>query len=226
MRNIKLFVLLTTLLLFTGCTVDYNLTIDSSLNENVSINEDVNKAIPLYYDDYSVLYEFNNEVDGYKYYDRVNTNGLTRYNATYNYNDFTRVTSCSSVFDKCEFVNKGKGIYIISTTKGARIFDNYANLDAININITINGDIIKNNADSVNNNVYTWKLTKENAKDKSIHIEFKNNKKISGDTKKDIKQQDEDEKTRNNIIYLSALILVLIVLLVVLVIAGKNKYKK
>ena len=226
MRNIKLFVLLTTLLLFTGCAVDYNLTIDSNLNESVSINEDVNKAMPLYYEDYSVLYEFNDKVDGYKYYDRVNTNGFTKYNATYNYNDFTRVTSCSSVFDKCEFINKGQGIYIISTTKGARIFDSYANLDVININITINGEVIKNNADSVNENVYTWKLTKENAKNKSILLEFKNNKKMSGDTKKDTKETDEDEKTKNNIIYLSALIVFLVVLLIVMIIVGRNKYKK
>ena len=158
MKYLKSSVLLFLLLLLTGCTVNYNLDVDADFVENININSNIpTKEIPLYIDDYNITYEATEKLDNYKYYSLIKNGNNTNYSAKYKNSDFSQVTSCGLLFDKCEFINIGGGVSVISTTTGTGIFYDYPDIDVINISLNINGEVVTSNADSVNGNVYTWK---------------------------------------------------------------------
>lgn len=225
MKYIKSFVLLFLLLLLTGCTVNYNLDVDTNFTENIIINSNIpTKEIPLYIDDYNITYEATEKLDNYKYYSLIKNGNITNYSATFKSSEFSKVTSCGLLFDKCEFINVGGGKSVISTTTGTGVFYDYPEIDVININLNINGDVITSNADSVNNNVYTWRITPENASEKKIYVEFTGKFKGSNDVKTSGKS--EKEKNKENLIYLSILLGALIALFVALLVLQKKKYKQ
>ena len=223
MNYIKLIVMLFLLFLITGCTVNYNLTIDNDYKEYININTNINNEIPLYFEDMDNLSEETDKLDGYKYYSKSNNNGYTTYTATFDFDTFSKVTSCKLLFDKCELIRVDGGHTVLSTTTGTSIFYTYPEMDAINITITVTGEVYNNNADSVVNNTYVWKLTKDNASDKKIYLEFKGSTKTNNNT---TKEKTEEEKTKENIIYLGVLLVVLIGLLFVIIMIRKNKYNK
>ena len=224
MKYIKSVVLLFLLLLLTGCTVNYNLDVDAEFVENITINSNIpTKEVPLYINDYNITYEATEKLDNYKYYSLIKNGNTTNYSATFKNSDFSKVTSCGLLFDKCEFINIGGGVSVISTTTGTGIFYDYPDIDAININLNINGEVVTSNADSVKGNVYTWQVTKENADNKKVYVEFKGKFKSNSETKSSGKS--EKEKAKENLIYLSILLAALIGLLVLAITMKKKQHK-
>ena len=222
MKIIKSIILLFPILLLSGCTINYDLTIDSKANEKIVINSDAfKKEVPLFIDDYDITYESNGKLDGYDYYDLEKLDGKTIYRAAFNKNEFRNATSCHLVFEKCNFVSN-EGITVLSTTTGTIIFETYPELDAININIKVNGEVVSHNADNVNEDVYSWYINRDNANDKRILLEFKGT--ISSDNGDTI-EDNTAKKNKENIIYLSILLGVLIALAILLVFINRKKFK-
>ena len=55
-----------------------------------------------------------------------------------------------------------------------KIFAQFPTLDVINININLNNSTaIENNADKKEKNTYSWKITRNNYKEKNIYLKFK-----------------------------------------------------
>ena len=224
MKYIKSILLLFLLFLITGCTVNYSLTIDENLNEYIHINSNIDEEIPLYYEDLDNLSEVDGKLDGYKYYNKSNNNGYTSYTIAYDETDFSKITSCNLLFDKCELVKIENGNRVLSTTTGTGIFNTYPYVDSININLTINGEVVTNNADTITNNTYIWKLTPETANDKKIYVEFKDNNKSGSKNNKT--EKTDKEKTKENLFYLGLLLVALVALLVVIITIQRKKYKQ
>ena len=222
MKIIKSLILLLPMFLLSGCTINYDLTIDSKVNEVILINSDIyKKEVPMYIDDYDVTYESTGKLDGYKYYDLQKYNGNTIYKAAFNKNTFRNATSCNLLFEKCNFVSN-EGITVLSTTTGTIIFETYPELEAININITLNGEVVNHNADKVSDNMYSWYINPSNAKEKRILFEYKGT--ISSDFSQTI-EDDTESKDKENIMYLSILLIVLIGLAVLIVFMNRKKFK-
>jgi len=175
----KKIVFLLLILLVSGCTSNYELEISNdSFKENISvvINKDeipskpVNETIetddqitPFLENKYSAL--FSNEKAYYKkkvayYGDYINVN--MKYN--YNLEEFKDSNSLNLCFE--EFVFENEETYYIHAY--GNFYCLYTN--EININIKSNNKVIKNNATSVNGNIYTWTINDSNSN--NVNIEF------------------------------------------------------
>ncbi|MBR6072195.1 MAG: hypothetical protein IKP77_05105 [Acholeplasmatales bacterium] len=214
----KKIILLFSLILLTGCSAEYNLTIvnDSYKEElnvdNVKIDNINDLVLPLNYD-----------VDEYDI-DKVKPGDVGFYNAkldnngyllshTFNYSSFIKSTLLNSCYDRVDVVKNSKNIYI-STVGSFRCYDNY-NVDDIKVNIISKYKLVDSNADSVNNNVYSWNINKDNL-DKGIYIEFVLPKK--SEKKKKIFINNDN----NFYLFLFQASLILFLLVIIMVIKKKN----
>ena len=168
--------------IFTGCTVNYNLKIsDNVINEKISIQELSEKI-----DTSTADRNLNNT------YSQYNNKGVKKYNTSkvingnkteYNLNQTYYLDSVSYIraFDECfdayniVYVDDTRSEYLLQTSKGFKCMTyEYNTIDSYVVNIEIDKKVISHNADSVKGNVYTWNINKNNAADKIISIQFKN----------------------------------------------------
>ena len=172
----KYFVLCLLLLLLTGCKFEYNLNItsDSIEEDNIAyirgaskdnVEEEVYKIVEKYSGPTNELGMYNSSI--------VNKNGLfgVDFSASYNYNSYQNSPSFSLCYDSYKIVNDNSAHSIIISTNGDfKCFDMFDELDELTINVTTDYNVISSNADSVNNDIYTWYIRRENAKNKFINI--------------------------------------------------------
>ena len=85
----------------------------------------------------------------------------------------------------------------------------YNTIDSYVVNIEIDKKVISHNADSVKGNVYTWNINKNNAADKIISIQFKNDL-------LDLKSEKEEKKDFNYMIIFIIFGLITLVLIIIL----------
>ena len=181
MKNKKIILLILVMLLFSGCSVNYNLYIngDLTVNEKVTAQgssyslktmtgQEPKAAANSLYDLY--------KIDGVKYsFSIYEDNGdiksiaTTSYKSLEDYED--KFTS-----DIAKEVNITRdGDLITLEIKQDVPLDNYASrsliYDSISVNIDVPFKVTKHNADSVNGNTYTWNITKD-GKLKNIKITF------------------------------------------------------
>lgn len=216
----RILILIIILLLTTGCTCEYNLTIDgSTYKEQVTLlgetNEEISNfknewQIPIDKEDYNEAAGFDTETNAnsniYKY-NITNSKLVFNYDFTSsNYEDSTAVSNC---YNKLT-VSHYNSTIIISTSSEANCFTKYPPLKNVKVNIKVDRPVISNNADSVNGNTYTWNINKSNAKNKSINIILDN----SIITEEE--PNDNDEKIDSNginnyalYIFLAALVLII-----------------
>ena len=168
MKRIKIFILMLTIILLSGCSVEYNLTIneDSSVNERVVAKEVTNrmKAKTGLSEEQSINYL-------YEMFDRtglktsisskkeVSTTIATvsgSHSSLEKYkNNFT-----SDVFNKVK-VLKNKNNVTIEFDQSQKLSSTAARglvYDDITINITVPFKVIKHNADRYKNDTYTWDI--------------------------------------------------------------------
>ncbi|MBO4245621.1 MAG: hypothetical protein J5892_02625 [Bacilli bacterium] len=224
MKYIKIIVLLLSITLLSGCTINYELELGSKNSEAITFtntNMSLNKEIPINIDDYYSTFELQEKASGVNYYKKTINQNYTKYETSLNNNDIEKSTACNLMFEKCVFINTESNKYMLSTTTGTSVFDDYSSLDSVIINITVNGEVSKNNADSIDGNVYTWVINRNNQSEKNILLEYSSNNqgKIGNDEK-------EEDKKIENIIYLGILLIVLLGLAIVVIIANKKKYKQ
>lgn len=224
MKKIKYLILVSLLYILCGCSAEYNLNIteNTKFTEHIVINASSQEdLLQLNNFNWDVPLDYQNSNEAYEAAD-YNKNEI--YNIVKNQNNvvfdgsFNRDTILNSkaIHDSVDYFNftKYDGNYVISTSDNFKIFNRY-NLEYLVINIKLPNEVINSNADSVNGNVYTWNISKDNKK--GIYLEYKpiDNKEITG-------TKEED----NNLKYILIAIGFLVFLLVGLIFIKKNKYKQ
>ena len=165
------------LLFLTGCTAEYNIDIDNGFVEKTIINDlsfdEVEEfrsmsSSPVYIDQTE-----ESDTGGYlegikKYTTSIENNSFIQtyqFNSVDNYKRSTTLYECYSV--SVEDLDK---TIKISTQSTNTCFDRYPELTNLKINIKTNNKVVRNNADSVNGNVYSWSIDSYQKKSKSIKI--------------------------------------------------------
>lgn len=172
MKKIKIFIFLCLVLLLSGCSVEYDLTLndDLTVSEKVVATEKTKRmealtkqkgkqAINYLYD----MFKRNGEdITLTSREDDYNTYG-TAITSHEDINDYASKFS-SDVFDNVNITKNGNIITFSAQQKELLSSDtNYSLLyDDITVNITIPFKVTSNNADKVNGNTYTWNIKKEN----------------------------------------------------------------
>lgn len=173
----KNILLLLSILLLTGCTIDYNLEIKNNkifedisgsvLEEEYELKEedtDVNLFYNLlFFDQTPVL----NGTDVYNKNIENIDNGV-KYNFKHTYkNDFDKSRVINSCFENVD-IREEKDYYYVDLS--GEFYCLYA--DKINVNVKTKYAVINHNADNIKDNTYTWIIDKNN---KEIHAVISKN---------------------------------------------------
>lgn len=184
----KFFLLLALTFLMCGCTAEVNLNIkDSAVLEEIIIDVSPNSEyskdqlkssfrdyIPIYASDIIPDTEPDKKVSGISYYQKkvqeVGNGYRFNYSNRFKLEDYQNAKSIKDGFksSNVNFNKKEKTILISTDNNGLLYFNKYPLLNEVKINITSNYIVKESNADSVNNNVYTWILNKD--KKKNIYM--------------------------------------------------------
>lgn len=212
----KKIILLILILLVSGCTTEYNLTIENNkFNENIKIDIsksliDYTPTIPGVEKDDQITPLIENPVSAFfstsnKNYDKKVEETENSYNINLKYNytfdEFKGSNSINSCFENIEM--NGEDVYYINLN--GNFYCLYS--DSIDIKIKTNNEVIRHNADRKEGNTYIW----------NIHSGNSNNVDILFEVSKDI-------KNKSIILEISIIIVLLIILGIVLkVIKKKNE---
>lgn len=245
----KLIVLVSLLFLLTGCDATYNLVItDKNIEETLQFVEtntslwnstreyglvystQIDNAYEWptgsFYDKQTPEYEAK-KVEGFEYYDiskisSSNELGL-RYNYIFNYYDYINSSILRTCYSHVSAYNEGN-TYVITTSKTFNCFNYYDMLENVTINVTTNLEVTSHNADSVNENTYSWSINKNNYQNKLIFIKYKQKQLTIVDDNAD---QSEDTKSfwqKNWFVLLG--IVVIISIIVIFIYSFINKKNK
>lgn len=177
----KIIILATTLILLTGCSATYDLYLDkNNITERTYIYDSTKKLEGLEYYDMDKGNEISidlyaNEVaafeNNFKYEkEEIKTNNGNnfgyRYNTSYKYNEFNKLSAVATCYDKIEIKNDGN--ISVKTSNEFKCFDKYSLLEDVTIRIHYTGKVLNTNADKVENDIYIWKITKDNYKNSGI----------------------------------------------------------
>lgn len=184
MRKIKYILLIFVILLFTGCSGNYNLTI----NKDLSVDEEIDILIDNKENTYEttiLLFEKANiDSDKYKVViidDEVNIKYKENYSSFEEY--YLNSKLYKTLFENIEFSidNKGMSINTKSNLKlddkdNQNIINSY-DIDNFKINIKVPFNVNNNNADSIKEDTYTWILNSNDTfKEISIDYSYKADK--------------------------------------------------
>ncbi len=186
----RIFMLLFIMLVMTGCSANVNITITpDGIQENISVTqysdskntkEQIYKSYRKYMPVFANVVLSDTEPDvmqnGVKYYSRTEKDLGSGYNFNYYYkykfNEYRNSRSVQYGFDS-RTIQKSvaeKKILISTDSGGLNFFEQYGNLETVTINIKTTYKVLKNNADYVDGNVYTW-VMRPNTK-KGIYMEL------------------------------------------------------
>jgi hypothetical protein len=184
MKNKKIILLMLVTLLFSGCSVKYNLYIndDLSVNEKITASEN-SKSLRTNTGETpktaaNSLFELY-KIDGVNYSFSIveketNTTGMasTSFKSLEEYEDYFK----SDIIKEVNISKKDS--YITLDFKQDVALSEYASrsliYDDIEVNIEIPFKVTENNADSIDGNTYTWNITKD-GKLKDIKVTFNTN---------------------------------------------------
>ena len=175
MKKIKVLILLIAIILISGCSGTYNLTIDKDL----SVEEKMNIVLEGKAEDYDKVVSLftSNNIDSEKYKiiteeDNLNIEYKDTYNSVEEYllNSFLY----KQLFDNISFNTDRKQFSL----EASNIFNNtsgklnYSNkINKLKVNVITPFEVIDNNADSIKENKYTWVID-NNTKEKDAYIVF------------------------------------------------------
>ena len=212
----RLFILISLLLLLTGCSVKYNIIIgDTYIKDEIKLTEKtsiVNKA------DEERQEEFEDELQywelDYNYYEKTKFTEKDetgyRYDGYFTYKEYAllaEITRCYSDF-KLE-----DGDTLKLTTSDVFLCANgYEHLNGIDITIETDYKVIDNNADKVDGNKYTWYITGKNYNNKPIMIE--------------IDRYNKADKGKGKLTAGKVVVILIFILLIVIKISLNKKEKK
>lgn len=178
----KYILLFVFIIILTGCSSEYNIEFSNNkIKENVKVDV-LDSDIPKNYDEkiYSssdIVTPFIND-DQYPFFGNneiiynksVNKSGkVTHIELDYEYTheEYLNSTAYKSCFEYSNFVTNKKNYDL--NFYGA-FYCLYGN--ELVINIKTNNEVISNNADKVNGNVYTWIINKDNVNNTNIQMKI------------------------------------------------------
>lgn len=241
MKKKKLLILLS-MFLITGCQAEYNIVIeDNVVKEELLVYEtNMNKwntiqgnniltyqqyqqeykdaPVGIYYNDQNIDGEIGfNPSRNYYTIDLLSDNnkkGLS-FNTDFNLNRYADSYIIRNCFKHINILNQLDTISI-STNNELSCMNYIDGLNKITINIKTNYEVLDNNATSINDNTYTWVITRNNYTNSNIYIKMSKsaNSSSNNDTK--------DTNVSN--FQLTYLIIVMVLLLLGLLIY--NQFKK
>ena len=219
----KKMLLIIALLLFTGCTAEYNLHFgDDLIEEKITIipetpqeqentkTLDTRDFFAIIDKDRSLPYEKRQlDINSYKAY---------QYSYNYSFNEFkqsnfTRCYDAYTILEENDVIN-----FNTSRRFNCMIYD-YMKIDDVKINITTDYKVIDNNADEINGNVYTWNINDNNFENKPINFSYYKKQKRKLTFKEFI------EKNKMNIIILSCTLVGLLIFSLLIFIRHKRVNK-
>ncbi len=193
-------ILLLSIIILSGCSVDYTLTIDDDTSlENIVANEENfnSEFIPAYYNDSGPSESVGNEdlnfenedMEFYKI-NRQNNYVILKY--SFPKTNFINSTATHQCLKNINLTTLSNGNQMLNTSNYFSCFNTYSNLDEININLNFsnNYEVINSNADLKNNNSLTWNINKNNYNNKFIQVEYKKKE----EEKEPIKEPTNDTK--------------------------------
>ena len=219
----KKILLIIALLLFTGCTAEYNLNFyEDTVEEKITVipttsEEQENTQYLENRDFYAIIDQEKSFLYERKQEKQENFD-INEYSYKYKFDEFkqSRFTTC---YDAYTLIDENN-IVTLSTSKkfNCMIYD-YMPIDNLKINITTEYKVIENNADEVNGNTYTWNINNENASNKPIKISY--NKK----QKRKLTLKEFIEKNKTNLILLAGLLALFIIITLSIMIKHKRVNK-
>lgn len=250
----KIILLISLVFLLCGCTAEVNIEIDNTIiKEDVSIaafaNEYLTKDqlssafrtyIPAFAKDIIVDTMPDEKVRGVSYYDRTLKDLGTGYRFDYKYNfNFNNYESSRTVKEGFKsanvIVDNKEETILLSTSNGELMFFNqYPELSEVKVNITTSYDVKENNADYVNDNVYTWIFNKNEKKNIYLLLDSKPKEEEEiPSTEKDpentqVQEEEEDSafvKFLNEHPFLVVVLSLLLFLIVVFIVSKMTKIK-
>ncbi len=233
--KIKILILILVMFMISGCTAEVNLEISvDTIKESVDItayqdaiySKDILKTsfrdyIPIYASVVIVDAEDDLPVSSVLYYDKTETDLGNGYLFNYSYDfpieDYSNARTIKNAFKSYDIsVNNSDNTLLLSTdSEGILYFDDYEVLDEVTINITTDYVVLENNADKVEDGVYTWVFTRDS--EKSINILI--------DIEKSISEREADN-TKNMTIISTILGIIVIILLFLFIKTRKNNKLK
>ena len=228
MKHIKKIILICTLFILTGCSVEYNLTIneDLSVKEKVIANENTNRmeAMTKSKGDNAVNYIYNmfKRDDKKVSISTKNTSKNTYTTVVKTHKNIENYSKDfkSDVFEKVNIIKEDNVVtFTANQTKPLGKNQSYSLIyDDITIRMYVPFKVIENNATSVSGNTYIWKIKNDG---KLNFIKIKYNEEMKKNTFS-IKINNKIFNIDYAIIGISGIILVLLIIFVVVVIKNKK----
>ena len=198
----KITFLVICLFLFTGCDITYNLEIsdDNYVEKAIIVEDDVslfysdevekqfynnytNVPIPMSkYDPIPTNFNgngsFQSKEEGYYESKKLTDNSKVgmQYEGVFTSDNIVDSRLINEAIPDSLFKVDNNNINLSASNLG-RLFIQIPSLDKIIVNINVKGyTVTKNNADNINNNIYTWNISKNNYKNKTIELKVSKNK--------------------------------------------------
>lgn len=181
MKKFKIIILGCCIFLLSGCSVEYNLTINKSTMEE-DITAIFDKATESDYANRmekirrSAYYNFDTREDEYYTFNKSEdeNNIFLNYSYIYTDNNLYKSEAVSRCYYKRIVNVTEENITINTDNQVACLYkDGEKEIDDITVNIRTNLKVLENNADEVNNGVYTWYINDQNFTNKPIYIKIK-----------------------------------------------------
>ena len=199
----KTIVLVGLLFLLTGCTVDYNLYINKgNIDEQIIFNgTNVNiQPFSVYYD-VDGFSETGVKLDGIDYYDESLINNSTTLSYSFTWDNYNRSRAVRTCLKSHKLVINNDNNYMLNTSIGLSCFNQYPNLDKLNINISLDDslfEVISSNADSNVGSYYTWVINENNYDTKHIQLVFNYKKRNTNPDNPNSNSNNGENNNNNN----------------------------
>ena len=201
-NNLFLCCLCFSFIVFTGCTVNYNIDIDDKIKEEIYINETDNTKyesdiyggrfypgisykeqietmnnIPQFAltSDIPEIYDATQKVAGVTYFDTEIISNSNSYGIKMS-SEIKRSnmeTLRSVKYCYDQFMASSKsGKFVIVTSGKNNCFETYPYLDQVNVKVTSKYKVVKSNAMKIEKNTYIWNIDRNNYNNQSIYLEL------------------------------------------------------
>ncbi len=213
----KGFLLIVAILFLSGCTVEYtvNFTKDSA-NESVILNGVTNEMFPVEaYTNEQGASEEPVEIEGVEYYDITKNANATNLTYKFPMDRYSESKGVNLCYKNVSINIMEDGYYNLITNKYNSCIDYYPELEQITINLKFTNDfnIIRNNADKVDGNTYTWIIDRNNYNNKGIELSYA------------FKEENEEEQINENhniLIILGSFLILGIIIVIAIKLKNKN----
>lgn len=221
----KLILLICLMFLVTGCDVNYNITIDEdTFDENIVLSFSKSNAsyddISFYPDNKIPVYPTEKDKNFYNSKIVENTNS---YDLIYSYkHDFYSLKNSyfiNNCYHNMSITERDDQIIINSGDNFACfIGDDGLRADSLKINITSKLKVVSNNADVVNDNIYTWIINENNYLIKNVSLILEKNGNFS---LSDIVSQNNEIPSASSMTGIIVIIIVIVSILIYLFVRYK-----